>query len=83
MAGQRDLGSELNDQVKSLLLAAVFVLPSVRAHGHITSWIINGKHNPGYTPYWPAEQGPTAERPTDNLDEGMSPVWTSFEMYMY
>jgi len=66
----------MKSTVKSLLLAAVFVLPSVRAHGHITSWIINGKHNPGYTPYWPAEQGPTAERPTDNLDEGWADYWS-------
>jgi len=43
----------------------------VRAHGHIVSWNVNGQNKPGFNPYWTSELGPTAERPTDNTDEGL------------
>lgn len=53
--------------ISTVLLAGI---TSVRAHGHIVSWVVNGESKPGFNPYWTSELGPTAERPTDNVDEG-------------
>jgi hypothetical protein len=45
---------------------------SVAAHGHVMNWIIDDISYPGFNPSNPAQYGPTAERPTDNADQGMS-----------
>ncbi|WWC71796.1 uncharacterized protein I206_105755 [Kwoniella pini CBS 10737] len=50
------------------LLAAGTTL--VNAHGHIAKWTVGGQDHNGFDPSNPQNGGPTAERPTDNSDQG-------------
>lgn len=57
---------------KTLLLALPFVLPGAAAYGHIRAWIIDGVSKAGFNPSNPGQLGPTAQRPVDNVNQGMS-----------
>lgn len=67
---------EADTQVQLLsALSALLLAQNVIAHGHITNWVIdgvskNGFKPSGYTPGGTLEYGPTAERPTNNGDNG-------------
>lgn len=57
--------------------AALFILlagraPLVTAHGYVKSWTVNGESKPGFSPSnaKEIEGGVTAERATDNKDNG-------------
>jgi len=58
--------------------AALFILlaarraPSVTAHGYVKSWTVNGESEPGFSPSnaKEIEGGVTAERATDNKENG-------------
>ena len=53
-------------------LGALLMFDKVAAHGHVKSWVIDGQAHAGFNPSNAAEYGATAERPTDNSDQGMS-----------
>ena len=57
--------------------AALFILlagrnPLVTAHGYVKSWTVNGESKPGFSPSnaKEIEGGVTAERATDNKENG-------------
>lgn len=53
------------------ILSALLVAPAlVSAHGHVAKWFIDGEEKAGFNPSYAAQYGPTAERPTDNSDQG-------------
>ncbi|OCF43460.1 hypothetical protein I317_02760 [Kwoniella heveanensis CBS 569] len=60
------------------LLSAAFLAGSslVSAHGHVQSWNIGGETKNGFNPSNPPQYGPTAERPTDNSDQGFADYTT-------
>ncbi|WVF67002.1 hypothetical protein IAT40_001745 [Kwoniella sp. CBS 6097] len=60
------------------LLSAAFLAGSsaVSAHGHVASWVIGGETKNGFNPSNPPQYGPTAERPTDNSDQGFADYTT-------
>jgi hypothetical protein len=51
-------------------LAFLAATTLVSAHGHVTKWTIGGVDKAGFNPGDVNEFGPTAERPTDNADQG-------------
>lgn len=55
----------------TLTLLALFAgISMVNAHGHVKEWVIGGVSHPGYNPSNPPMYGKTAERPSDNSDQG-------------
>ena len=61
-----------NDQIQVLsALGALAMANTVSAHGHVKSWVVDGQAHAGFNPSNAAEYGPTAERPTDNSDQGV------------
>ncbi|WVQ94614.1 hypothetical protein IAU59_001694 [Kwoniella sp. CBS 9459] len=60
------------------LLSAAFLAGSsvVSAHGHVASWTIGGQAYNGFNPSNPSQYGSTAERPTDNSDQGFADYTT-------
>lgn len=59
-------------QSKTFSLLAVLATGAsvVSAHGHVLSWTVNGVAMPGDNPSNSGEYGPTAQRPSDNRDQG-------------
>ncbi|WVW85922.1 hypothetical protein I302_107960 [Kwoniella bestiolae CBS 10118] len=54
------------------LLSFLIGASVVKAHGHVASWTISGETFAGFNPSNAAEYGSTAERPTDNSDQGFA-----------
>lgn len=63
-----------NAQSKMIVLLGAMLAGTtmVHAHGHVSAWEINGETKGGFNPSNAAQYGPTAERPTDNSDQGES-----------
>ncbi|WWC64347.1 uncharacterized protein I303_106957 [Kwoniella dejecticola CBS 10117] len=49
----------------------------VNAHGHVAKWTVGGEEHAGFKPSNPPEYGATAERPTDNSDQGFAAFTTA------
>lgn len=55
----------------TLLGALLASTTAVNAHGHVKSWSVGGVDKPGFNPSYAGDYGGfTAERPTDNSDQG-------------
>ncbi|WWC91508.1 uncharacterized protein L201_006454 [Kwoniella dendrophila CBS 6074] len=61
-----------NTQAFTLLTFLVAGTSVVNAHGHVAKWTVGGVEHPGFNPSNAAEYGKTAERPTDNSDQGFA-----------
>ncbi|WRT70441.1 uncharacterized protein IL334_007439 [Kwoniella shivajii] len=54
------------------LVSTLFFVTIVNAHGHVAKWTLADGDHAGFNPSNAAELGATAERPTDNQDQGFA-----------